>query len=263
MFKAIISALAFWLPSVLALVKHEMLRSGPPHKSSILILLRGQTFRETEHDERLACKDFARPSQLNNTISVVKKIIEPLEQLGNQVDVISTDAPCSLTKEVNALYGERIVASASFKCGGQAENMRRALDTLNTKCGGAEKVSEKYDYVLVLRHDGRFVLEFDDWQADWSTINFFARCEDDPPPSKAMGSQNCVWDTVHLVPGKLYETFNSEIGQRRDDIMVDGEKRRFKCFWEEADPNGHGHACYYPLLTALQEKDKNAKPGVW
>lgn len=260
MFRAIFFAVAFWLPSYVALVTRDLSHSGPPHNSNVVILLRGETFREEEHGERFSCNEFARPSQLNDTISVVQKLIEPLEQFGNKVDVVVTDHPCPLTKEVIEIYGKRVVASASFQTAGQAENMRRALDTLNAKCGDAEEVSEKYDYVLVLRHDARFVLEFDDWKADWSTINFFARCED--TAAKAYGGDNCVWDTLHVVPGKFYDIFNRVIGCEREVVTVDGEKRAFQCFSEGHDPNGHGHACYYPMLAALQETDKKAKLGL-
>lgn len=259
MLQTIFIIVASWQPSVLALVKNDAFPSSPPRKSSIAIVFRGQTFREEKHGTRYACMEFARPFQLNNSASVVEKIIEPLEQLGNKVDVVITDEPCSMTHEVSAIYGKRVVASETFAAGGQAENIRRALDVLNAKCGGVQDVSNKYDYVLVLRHDERVILNFNDWKADWSTINFFAHCEKEAPTS--LGSEKCVWDTLHLVPGNFYETFNDVIGASHVKVRIRGADLTYSCF-AGADPNGHGHACYYPMLAALQAKDRRAKLGV-
>lgn len=261
--------IACGLPSTLALVKNEVAHLTPqqnslPRNNKVVILFRGQTFRtEVKDKTRSACDERSREFQLNNSISFLEKVIEPLEKLGNKVDVIITDEPCSLTSEVSEVFGKRVLMTKTFWAGGQSQNMFQALDALNETCGGTEKVHEKYDYVFIFRHDLRMLLNVDDWNVDWSTINFFARCEEEA--GENMGGKNCVWDVLHLVPGRLYDIFHSVMGYNHVPVLVDGEEHKYSCFNLRVElafrSSTHGHACYYPLLDALSKAGEEPKLG--
>lgn len=283
MVKAVLFCVAFGLSSAIVLVKNNASLSTRqasyvPKKSKMVMVFRGESFRTERKTKKYSDKKFkGRPEiivdrwncdesaidlQLEDSMSFVEKVIEPLEELGNEIDVIITDEKCPLTKKIVKVFGDRVVSTETLVANGQSENIHLALETLNTYSGGIEHVKEKYDYVFVFRHDLRVYLNVYEWDFDWSSINFFARCED--TASEALGGVNCVWDVLHAMPGRLYEVFYGVIGSSPTPVSVNGEEREFSCFdleYEKTrDRGAQGHPCYYPMKEALREAGE--KPSI-
>lgn len=232
--------------------------SKPPKGKRFAIIFRGQSFRGVIPDgshfgDRRHCQTFVMNFQLNDTASVLENIVEPLEIAGNEVHVYVTDNPCALTPKISEVFGKRTVATEYFAVEDQREGFMAALNLLNSKCGGSENVQNYYDYVMVFRHDMLWKLPLPNWEVDWRNFNFFTRCEERAGAN--VGGEDCVWDTVHIVPSKYYKAFNDVIGDR---WFVEAKGRFWPCF---AVRSFHGHACYWPIYQAMMSVDETAEIG--
>merc|ERR1719265_788504 len=156
-------------------------------RKRVVILLRGRPFYDHfGHDN--PCPSQSTPDgkdaialQLEATKSVIEKVVKPLEQRQNTVEVVFTFKQCdqrlhtelsSTLKEMSndddplggnpiqdlyELYGDRIVLLDAFDSVNQNDNMRMALLSLKKAAGGeADAVSAMWDLILIIRHDTIF-----------------------------------------------------------------------------------------------------------
>lgn len=255
-----------------------------PMDKKFVIVLRGLSFRyrnDTMGKVRLACQDYAIGSQLACSQSLVDKVIQPLEERGNQVKILITDSfedgfvsedygdssfaqghentsltppgACHLTPLIqqtfnaNASY-TRVAGTKYMQSAGQPWNMKNAVKFLKDTYGGVEGVQKEFDYVMVVRHDLEWVEDARDWEASFDQFNFFSRCE--IPAARAVGGDDCVWDTVHLMPSSLFGVFDKTLGAEMCFAEYDVEDHnRFV---------GHGHGCFNPMQHALRMRRASA-----
>lgn len=237
--------------------------SPVPTGKKFVILLRGQSFRyrsESDGLQRHGCQDWAEADQLALTTSFVNNVILPLEEADNQVQIVVTDCneehksePCHLTPKLMEVLGkDRIVGTKFFDPAGQPYNIRNAIEFLKeTFGGGAGDLPEKADFLLVARHDLHWMVNIKDWAVDYDKFNFFARCEEHS--GKNVGGENCVWDTIHFMPTRLFSIFDATVGPTACFPNLPEEKLN--------GYNGHGHACYAPITEALANTTGDASVG--
>lgn len=224
-----------------------------PSGARFVILLRGETFRyDKEGVGRIFCETDAEEMQTRVTRSLLTKVIEPLESQRNSIDIVFTGPPCRLDEQLVGILGHRVKASAHFPSSGQSTSIRQSLEFLNSLYGGPDSVAASFDYVLIQRNDLQWVANVDDWTASWTEFNFLAHCAEKASilNLKWNGGEKCVWDTLHLMPGKMYSAFNDAVG-----TISDG----YKCFREKNDQNGH--ACYFAITAALKKRNLSTNFG--
>lgn len=219
-------------------------RTDVPRNGRIAILIRGQAFRKYSNGQRFRggvppCLEEMTDDQINVSQSLLEKIIVPLQEQNNKVDVVITDSPCKLTRKINKLLGSVVLASKQFETSGQADDMAKAIDAFIEAHQGHEKLKE-YDMIFITRHDIEWLMDIRQWEADFSKLNFFARCE--PGAARNVGGEDCVYDNLHVMPGPLFQAFADTIGKDPG------------CFLTDTDPLGWGHACLNPLTAALPGK---------
>lgn len=161
--------------------------------------------------------------------------------------------PCSLTSQIIDALGDRVVDTHYLNSSGQADDMIQALNSFQNDYGGAGHVVNKFDYVLVVRHDLLWHKSIIDTQIDFDKVNFFARCEQNAP--EKMGGPDCVWDIIQWMPSFLYSAFSSVIGTGFEPGDSKG------CFDTNADPAGPGHPCKRILQQEMKNTNINAKIG--
>jgi hypothetical protein len=117
--------------------------------------------------------------------------------------------------------------------GSQADSMRLALDFLKESAHG--RVESVYDLVLLVRHDMVWTEAIHKWPppADFSRFSFTSACE-----KRAGDAENCVSDTLLVIPGSLFPAFDSVAG-------AEGSK----CF-EASFRHGSGHECSGAITKA-------------
>mmetsp|Transcript_48478 Transcript_48478/g.109124 ORF Transcript_48478/g.109124 Transcript_48478/m.109124 type:complete len:288 (-) Transcript_48478:53-916(-) len=200
-------------------------RSGHlPTNGRVAVLLRGQVFREgLRYGE--SCKDEALENQQLATQSLVDKIVEPLEQRKNIVDIVFTYSSCHLWKTIKEKLGERRVLGAySLDSDGQKANLAESLLFYHEVLGNETAVAAKYDLILITRHDMVWESPISEWSADFCRFNFASRCEASSPHGA-----DCVSDVLHTMPGRLAGSWESLLG----------------CFTAD------GHDCLGPMVKAL------------
>ena len=237
----------------------------PPGR--VAIVLRGQAFRgaavitSSGPSGLGGCSPYAEISeQLEATTSLRTQIIEPLERCAHPVDVYvtecSTGRGCPLlprllsTLREGAAGVERVVAVRSqCSSSGQAHNVRFALEAF--KAATAHRVPPgvspsaavaSYSLIVLTRHDLVWTSPIVHWQhANFSRIGFLSGCEPwrcthcggpaDAPGSRYGGPPSrCVQDSLHLIPGSLFDAFDAAVG-----------KRGTHCF--DGSNKESGHAC--------------------
>jgi hypothetical protein len=171
-------------------------RHNFPRDSRVALVLRGASFRNHmkkdqacmySYDHTVAGDDTrAYGLQQNATESLVEKVIEPLEQAGNTVDVILTDHECVWTTTLAVWIGDstehpRVKQISTQPMeesqGDQRQNLLFALDALASYAGGKRQVPSRYAYVFVLRHDTFWAKPMNEWpDADFSKVLFPYKC---------------------------------------------------------------------------------------
>lgn len=224
-----------------------------PSDARFVILLRGETFRyDKQGVGRVFCDSNGKESQTRITTSLLTNVIEPLESQRNSIDIVFTSRVCKLNEEIVGILGHRVKAWKVFAGPGQSINLRHALETLNDLYGGIDGVASSFDYVLVQRNDLQWIATVHDWTAKWTNFNFLAHCGRTAVSGNAKwsGGEKCVWDTLHVMPGRMYPAFNDAVG-----TISDG----YKCFREKNDQSGH--ACYYAISAALKKRQLSTDFG--
>ena len=218
-----------------------------PSNGRVAFLVRGEAYRlggrNLDTAQAGGCNEGATESQNQATHSLLKLLVQPLEARGNQVDMFVTEtsgveSPCPLVEPgLKAVYqGHRnrtVLFRTAVRMGSQADSMRLALDFLKESAHG--RVESVYDLVLLVRHDMVWTEAIHKWPppADFSRFSFTSACE-----KRAGDAENCVSDTLLVIPGSLFPAFDSVAG-------AEGSK----CF-EASFRHGSGHECSGAITRA-------------
>jgi len=240
------TALAFHLPlniNISTKTENKFLGTG----GKFAVLLRGQSFRSGKGNCDFAVRDL----QLNATQSFTKMVLEPLEGHGNKVDIVVTDSdPCELTPQMVQILGlDRVVGVKHFNAANQGVSFQTSLHALEDVLGGPEQL-EKYDHILIARHDLTWHGEdLYQWPSAFSQFLFADRCPDEQRADPHFGEQ-CVSDLFHMMPGHLYKTFSQVVFAKNtscfdDCIDLEDVEARHLCHRE-------GHDCRPAVEAALQ-----------
>jgi hypothetical protein len=210
-----------------------------PSNGRVAFLVRGEAYRlggrNLDTAQAGGCQEGGVKSQKQATYSLLKLLVQPLEERGNKVDMFVTETsgvqvPCPLVAGLHAMYeGNRsrtAVFRTTVRMASQADSMRFALDFLKQRAHG--RVESVYDLVLIVRHDMVWTEAIDKWPspADFSKFSFFSACE-----KRSGDPENCVSDTLLLMPGSLFPAFDSVAGSEGS-----------KCF-VASFRHGSGHEC--------------------
>jgi hypothetical protein len=207
-------------------------------------LLRGQSFRL----KRKPC--IGTEYQQTAWESLLAQVIKPLEDLGNTVEMVYASPPCELEGGLpDKLFGKRIIQRVVNDAkAGQGNNFRQALDEINSKHDGAEKLGSEYDYVMVTRHDTIWKeRSLEKWRAKWSSFNFVQRCE---MRAGCGGVNVCTGDIFHMMPGNLYPAFDAAVGN-----FITGYSTAYPtlyCFARRVADSGHG--CLPVIKRELEKR---------
>jgi len=214
----------------------------------VAFLVRGEAYRlggrNLDTAQAGGCNEGGTESQNQATRSLLKLLVQPLEARGNQVDMFVTETsgvatPCPLVEPgLQAMYqGNRnrtVVFRTAVRMASQADSMRLALDFLKESAHG--RVASIYDLVLIVRHDMVWTEPIHEWPppADFSRFSFTSACE-----KRAGDAENCVSDTLLVIPGSLFPAFDSV-------ACAEGSK----CF-EASFRHGSGHECSGAITEAM------------
>lgn len=217
-----------------------------PSGKRIGILVRGETFRVRfdKSKNSTACDHRAEQPQIRTTATLLHKIIEPFEALGNHVQVTFTAEHCEMNQEITRILENHIVNNAFFESSGQNANFRKSLDVFAEGYGGSDAVANKLDYVFVTRNDLYWTEDINSWTSDFNGFNFLARCESNFGIDRP--HMWCVHDIAHWMPAKMFPAFDRTIG-------------RHSCFDDEFVSSKGGHKCYNAIKNALQERGESAE----
>lgn len=289
-------------------VKALAKRSKLPELGRVAIIVRGRAFRAGRFTT--GCMMSAWTAQKKETKSLVAKVVDPLLDRGNSVDMFiseSSGKQCSLGKDLMALYGSfapppstkhadtestlgdmytsgrpesaehsqnnllslfatpplkskilvdarqallsdmytqerqealhkkraalRVFQQSSPKSISQRSGLVAALSFFKKKA----KNRQRYDLILVLRHDLLWKMAIDEWNvtADYTKLNFMSKCEN------GTKIPHCVNDMAWTMPGSMYDGFEDSIG-------------RMDCFNQTQCINRgmcHGHACKVVMMN--------------
>lgn len=203
---------------------------GLPKDGRVAILFRGEGFRDIEHAKpKPFCVQEAEQSQLDWTQTFMEKVVEPLEDRGNELDIVFTDVPCDMNKELVKFLGtNRVVKVAEFDSETQGDNMRQAMDVFSSTLD-----VKSYDLVIIVRHDLVWRKPITDWNVNFQHFLFMAHCE--LGAGKNVDGDYCVFDHFQFMPGELFETFHEVVSEQQCFIGL------------------HGHDCYRPTKAAVQK----------
>eukprot|EP00928_Gymnodinium_smaydae_P004277 TRINITY_DN11474_c1_g1_i1.p1 TRINITY_DN11474_c1_g1~~TRINITY_DN11474_c1_g1_i1.p1 ORF type:complete len:285 (-),score=16.40 TRINITY_DN11474_c1_g1_i1:59-913(-) len=222
-----------------------------PRNGRVAILVRGESFRKGRHTSGCNSDADAQAVQLRSTQSLISGVIRPLEELGNKVEIVATDKSCSLTPALLKLLERWVLKFETVRGEHQGDNMRAALQLFKATLDPVQ-----YDLVFVVRHDEVFHVPINYWgpgaaaaaslditpetmsflNANFSKMNFFSRCQ--LRAGEAFGGDLCVYDLIHIMPGRLFPAFDATIGSTPG------------CFF--TDPVGNGHNCYRAMSQAME-----------
>jgi hypothetical protein len=232
-----------------------------PSNAAVAILLRGQAFRgrptEFGRSKELGCNrtDVVRELQLRQGREVVANLVEPLEQLGNRVDLIVTETSggCDLDTELLAVYDannsgrSRIVASDLTTISStQGEGVRQILDLFEGCVRHGQCVRESaapgnpYALIMVARHDITWERRITETSppADPGKFNFLSKCELNAFIGLAEG--DCHNDAFFMFPGQGFDAFDKALGEKN-------------CFAPKFDNASDGHGCAIYVRRSLGE----------
>lgn len=203
---------------------------GLPKHGRVAILFRGEGFRDIKHPKpKPFCVKEAKKSQLHYTQTFMSNVVEPLEAHGNELEIVFTNIPCKMNKDlVDFLGKKRVVKVAEFDSETQGDNMRQAMDVFNTTLD-----AKAYDLVIIVRHDLVWKIPISDWDVDFEEFLFMAHCE--LGAGKIVDGDFCVFDHFQFMPGQLFETFHEVVSESL-------------CFKDI-----HGHDCYRPTKAAVEK----------
>ena len=200
-----------------------MRRSCPPGRRAA-VLLRGEAFRAGHGTT--PCRSEHVPLQRQAWHSLLKHVVEPLEDCGAAVDVAVTECSaadgCKLVEgELERVFSGRLIAKRTrCRTRDQAASMRATLNLFK----GVAKPSS-YDLILVTRHDLVWTVPLTAWHSDWRLFNFFSWCERRCTSPAEMFQSNrscgfpsmggtpvqCVNDIAHAMPGALFASFDEVV----------------------------------------------------
>jgi len=172
-----------------------------PRNGRVAIVLRGHAFRNA----KIGCNPEQRDYQLAVTGLFVSNVVEPLEKLGNKVDIIAgIDKHCKMMSEIVELLGHgRILATPDVKALDQSRAMRLALDGFKSAIQGVE-VADQYDLIFIVRHDIIWKQPITVFNTDFSNLNFADWCK---------YFDKCLNDIVQVMPGRIFTVFDSMVNQ--------------------------------------------------
>ena len=218
-----------------------------PSNGRVAFLVRGEAYRlggrNLDTAQAGGCNEEGAESQNEATHSLLKLLVQPLEARGNQVDMFVTEtsgvgSPCPLVEPgLKAMYqGHRnrtVLFRTAVRMESQADSMRLALDFLKESARG--RVESIYDLVLIVRHDMVWTEAIHKWPppADFTRLSFTSACE-----KRAGDAENCVSDTLLVIPGRMFPAFDSVAGSQGS-----------KCF-EASFRHGSGHECSGAITKA-------------
>ena len=153
-------------------------------------------------------------------------------------------SPCPLVEPgLKAMYqGHRnrtVLFRTAVRMESQADSMRLALDFL--KESARERVESIYDLVLIVRHDMVWTEAIHKWPppADFTRFSFTSACE-----KRAGDAENCVSDTLLVIPGRLFPAFDSVAGAEGLEMLRGELPARLGARVLRGDHKSHGPSAF-------------------
>ena len=245
----------------------------------VALLLRGQAFRGSPLDKRHYSHDFVTSCNASYSriqehawSTLLEHVVLPLEEDGGTVDIVATECTnaegCEIAEEsLGRIFGSRMLGvKTNCTAANQGESMRATLTEFRSR---ALVPILEYDLVLVTRHDLIWSRNITLWGADFSRLNFLARCmmrcgeesSADVTPDRGAchpilggSSEECVLDALHTLPGHTFSTFEKRIiGSDGCFSLVDDFDPRNSDPRKPHTPSTAGHLCYNASAAFLPE----------
>jgi len=219
--------------------------SDLPRSGNVAVLLRGQTFRYGRFTD--SCNPEGRLCQYEATRSLMTNIVQPLQELGNAVDLFVTDQPCDMAHALHKVYRAgrllRTLRTKEFCSTGQLFDLRETLSFFEQQAHRT-LLAERYELIIVTRHDIVWKQPFLRYSPilNVSNFNFASPCEKSATITRG---EPCVSDILHMMPGHLYAGFSQLIRHNTSCMAT------------------LGHGCLKPALGIAQPLGATVSFALW